>query len=322
MVRNELMNTTIYLVLPCYNEQEVLRSSAFKLLALMQDLIQKHRISENSKIYFINDGSSDKTWDIIEDLHKSNTMFCGISLAHNRGHQNALLAGLLELKNKADAIITLDVDLQDDISVIPEMIQKFYKGNDIVYGVRSNRDVDAKYISWTAEFFYKFMKFLGVDLVYNHADYRLMSRKAINALSDYHEVNLFLRGLVPLIGMKSDKVFYKRKKRFAGVTKYPFAKRISFAFEGITSFSIRPVRFITFLGLFSFFVSASALIFSLISYFFFRNAVVTGWTSIFFSLWAIGGLILLSIGLIGEYIGKIYLETKRRPRYFVDKILD
>jgi glycosyltransferase involved in cell wall biosynthesis len=316
------MKNTIYLVLPCYNEQEVLQSSAAKLLALMNKLIQKHSISEGSKIYFINDGSYDNTWNIIEALHEKNPIFCGISLAHNVGHQNALLAGLLELRNKADAIITLDVDLQDDIAVIPEMLRKFYEGNDIVYGVRNNRDVDAKYISWTANFFYKFMNYLGVNLVYNHADYRLMSRRAINALSSYHEVNLFLRGLVPLIGMKSDKVYYKRKKRFAGITKYPFAKRISFALEGITSFSIRPVRFITFLGLFSFFISASALLFSLISYFYFRNKVVTGWTSIFFSLWAIGGLILLSIGLIGEYIGKIYLETKRRPRYLVDEFLD
>jgi len=316
------MKKTIYLVLPCYNEEDVLESSANQLFKLMKELIQSDKIDKDSRIYFINDGSHDETWDIIERLHQKNPIFCGMRLAHNVGHQNALLAGLMELNEKADAIITLDVDLQDDITVIPKMIQKFYEGNDVVYGVRSNRDVDARYISWTAELFYKFMRFLGVDLVFNHADFRLMSHKSIRALSEYHEVNLFLRGLIPLIGMKSDKVFYKRKKRFAGVTKYPFAKRISFALEGVTSFSIRPVRFITFLGLFSFFVSASALLTSLIFFFFFHNDVVTGWTSIFFSLWAIGGLILLSIGLVGEYIGKIYLETKRRPRYFVDEILE
>ena len=316
------MKKIIYLILPCYNEQAVLEPSANKLLDLIDGLIRECVIDERSKIYFINDGSDDNTWDIIEKIHRKNSIFCGIRLAHNVGHQNAILAGLIELNKKADAMITLDVDLQDDINAIPEMIYKFYEGNDIIYGVRNNRDVDAKYISWTAECFYKFMAILGVNIVFNHADFRLMSHKAILALSEYHEVNLFLRGLVPLIGLKSDKVFYKRKKRFAGATKYPFTKRISFALEGITSFSIRPVRFITFLGLFSFFVSATALIFSLISFFFFHDNVVAGWTSLFFSLWTIGGLILLSIGIVGEYIGKIYLETKRRPRYFVDKILE
>lgn len=310
---------TLYLVVPCYNEEEVLPETSKQLHSKMLSLIEKGRISSKSRIVFVDDGSSDRTWEIISELHSDDTIFQGIRLSRNNGHQNALLAGLMTVKSLCDMTITLDADLQDDIEAIDEMIEKYYGGCDIVYGVRNSRDTDTAFKRKTAEGYYKIMRFFGADIVYNHADYRLMSRKALDELEGFGEVNLFLRGIVPMIGCKSDKVYYARKKRFAGKTKYPLKKMLAFAWEGITSLSIKPIRMIMTLGSFIFLVSIAMLIYSLI-----RHATghtVVGWTSIAVSIWAIGGLQLLAIGIIGEYIGKIYLETKHRPRFIVEDYL-
>lgn len=310
---------TLYLVVPCYNEEEVLPETSKQLRSKMLSMIEKGRISSKSRIVFVDDGSSDRTWEIISELHRDDTIFQGIRLSRNNGHQNALLAGLMTVKSLCDMTITLDADLQDDIEAIDEMIEKYYGGCDIVYGVRNSRDTDTAFKRKTAEGYYKIMRFLGADIVYNHADYRLMSRKALDELEGFGEVNLFLRGIVPMIGCKSDKVYYARKKRFAGKTKYPLKKMLAFAWEGITSLSIKPIRMIMTLGSFIFLVSIAMLIYSII-----RHATghtVVGWTSIVVSIWAIGGLQLLAIGIIGEYIGKIYLETKHRPRFIVEDYL-
>lgn len=310
---------TLYLVVPCYNEEEVLPETSKQLRSKMLSLIDSGRISGKSHIVFVDDGSSDRTWEIISELHRDDTIFQGIRLSRNNGHQNALLAGLMTVKSLCDMTITLDADLQDDVEAIDEMIEKYYGGCDIVYGVRNSRDTDTAFKRKTAEGYYKIMRFLGADIVYNHADYRLMSRKALDELESFKEVNLFLRGIVPMIGCKSDKVYYARKKRFAGKTKYPLKKMLAFAWEGITSLSIKPIRMIMTLGSFIFLVSIAMLIYSII-----RHATghtVVGWTSIVVSIWAIGGLQLLAIGIIGEYIGKIYLETKHRPRFIVEDYL-
>lgn len=310
---------TLYLVVPCYNEEEVLPETSKQLRSKMLSMIEKGRISGKSRIVFVDDGSSDRTWEIISELHRDDTIFQGIRLSRNNGHQNALLAGLMTVKSLCDMTITLDADLQDDIEAIDKMIEKYYGGCDVVYGVRDSRDTDTAFKRKTAEGYYKIMRFLGADIVYNHADFRLMSRKALDELEGFGEVNLFLRGIVPMIGCKSDKVYYARKKRFAGKTKYPLKKMLAFAWEGITSLSIKPIRMIMTLGSFIFLVSIAMLIYSLI-----RHATghtVVGWTSIAVSIWAIGGLQLLAIGIIGEYIGKIYLETKHRPRFIVEDYL-
>lgn len=310
---------TLYLVVPCYNEEEVLPETSKQLRSKMLSLIDSGRISGKSHIVFVDDGSSDRTWEIISELHRDDTIFQGIRLSRNNGHQNALLAGLMTVKSLCDMTITLDADLQDDIEAIDKMIEKYYGGCDVVYGVRDSRDTDTAFKRKTAEGYYKIMRFLGADIVYNHADFRLMSRKALDELEGFGEVNLFLRGIVPMIGCKSDKVYYARKKRFAGKTKYPLKKMLAFAWEGITSLSIKPIRMIMTLGSFIFLVSIAMLIYSLI-----RHATghtVVGWTSIAVSIWAIGGLQLLAIGIIGEYIGKIYLETKHRPRFIVEDYL-
>lgn len=310
---------TLYLVVPCYNEEEVLPETSKQLRSKMLSLIDSGRISSKSRIVFVDDGSSDRTWEIISELHRDDTIFQGIRLSRNNGHQNALLAGLMTVKSLCDMTITLDADLQDDIEAIDKMIEKYYGGCDVVYGVRDSRDTDTAFKRKTAEGYYKIMRFLGADIVYNHADFRLMSRKALDELEGFGEVNLFLRGIVPMIGCKSDKVYYARKKRFAGKTKYPLKKMLAFAWEGITSLSIKPIRMIMTLGSFIFLVSIAMLIYSLI-----RHATghtVVGWTSIAVSIWAIGGLQLLAIGIIGEYIGKIYLETKHRPRFIVEDYL-
>lgn len=309
----------LYLVIPCYNEEEVLPETSKQLRSKMLSLIENGRISSKSRIVFVDDGSSDRTWEIISSLHKEDTIFQGIKLSRNNGHQNALLAGLMTVKNLCDMTITLDADLQDDIEAIDEMVEKYYGGCDIVYGVRNSRDTDTALKRKTAEGFYKIMRFLGADIVHNHADYRLMSRKALDGLENFKETNLFLRGIVPMIGYKSDNVYYARKKRFAGKTKYPLKKMFSFAWEGLTSLSVKPIRMIMTLGSFIFLVSIAMLI-----YFLIRHATghtVVGWTSIAVSIWAIGGLQLLAIGVIGEYIGKIYLETKHRPRFIVENYL-
>lgn len=311
---------TLYLVIPCYNEEEVLPETAKRLKEKFDDFIAKEKISASSRIVFVDDGSKDKTWNIIEELHAENKIFRGIKLSRNRGHQNALLAGLMTVKDECDAAISLDADLQDDINAIDKMLDEYEKGYEVVYGVRSSRKKDSFFKRTTAQGFYKIMKVMGVETVYNHADYRLMSNRALDALSEFSEVNLFLRGIVPMVGFKSTSVTYERGERFAGKSKYPLKKMLSFAFEGITSMSVRPIRLICTLGLFLFFISIGILIYSLIRHF--TGYTVSGWTFLNMSIWALGGLQLLAIGIIGEYIGKIYLETKQRPKYIVDKYLD
>jgi len=313
------MSDILYIVVPCYNEEEVLQETASRLRYKLASLIESGAVSEKSRILFVNDGSKDRTFEIIESLHKTCKLFAGLSLSRNRGHQNALLAGLLTAKNYADAVISMDADLQDDIDAVDEMIKKYKEGCDIVYGVRSKRKTDSFLKRFTAEGFYRLMNFLGANTIYNHADYRLMSKRALEALENYKEVNLFLRGIVPLIGFKTDIVYYERHERFAGESKYPLKKMLAFAFEGITSFSVKPIRFITMLGFFITLVSVGMFVYTLVRYF--QGNTEVGWASLIISLWAIGGLTLLSIGIIGEYIGKIYLEVKGRPRFIIDKLL-
>ncbi len=305
------------MVIPCYNEEEVLLETAARLSEKYNDLVFENKISHDSRIVFVDDGSKDQTWPIISRLAKENEYFEGLKLSRNRGHQNALLAGLLTVKDKFDAVISMDADLQDDINAIDKMIDSYNDGNDIVYGVRSNRKKDSFFKRWTAQFFYKIMKWMGAETVYNHADFRLMSRRALDALAEFEEVNLFLRGMVPLIGFNSDTVYYERSKRFAGKSKYPLRKMISFAFEGITSLSIRPIDLIIRLGILLCAVGVGILIYALIRHF--LGHTTAGWTSLMASIWTLGGIQLSAIGVIGKYIGKIYLETKHRPRFIVEK---
>lgn len=310
---------SIWLVIPCYNEEAVLSETSSKLKDIMERMIANKKISEESKIVFVNDGSKDKTWDIIKKLHSENKIFSGINLSRNRGHQNALLAGLLTSKDYADAVISLDADLQDDVNVIEQFIDQFYNGHDVVYGVRSSRKTDTFFKKFTAEGFYKVMKFLGVNIVFNHADYRLMSKRALEGLEEFEEVNLFLRGIVPLIGYPSTIVEYERHERFAGESKYPLKKMLSFAFDGITSFSVKPIKMILNIGVILFAISIIMMIWSLVSKI--QGNTIAGWTSLMYSIWMIGGIQLISIGFVGEYIGKIYEETKKRPRYIIESFL-
>ena len=309
----------LYLVVPCYNEEEVLMTTAKVLKEKMNNLIQKNMISEESRILFIDDGSKDKTWSIIKALCSDNQFYEGIKLSRNEGHQNAVLAGLMTAKEYCDMAISLDADLQDDIDVIDQFVEEYYNGNDIVYGVRSKREADTFFKRFSAESFYKLLKVFGVEIVYNHADYRLMSKRALDGLSQFKEVNLFLRGIVPLIGYPSTIVNYERHERFAGESKYPLKKMLALAFDGITSFSIKPIRMISIVGVISFLVSIGILIYSLIANY--LGNTITGWTSLACSIWALGGIQLLAIGIIGEYIGKIYNETKERPKYFVETFI-
>ena len=313
------MIPVIYMVIPCYNEEEVLPETSRRLNEKYDALIASGAISPQSRVVFVNDGSKDRTWEIIRSLHQSNPRFSGVDLTRNRGHQNALLAGLMTVKDLCDAAISMDADLQDDINAIDEMVAKFKEGNDIVYGVRSSRETDTFFKRTTAQGFYKMMNHMGVKTVYNHADFRLMSRRALEGLAEYEEVNLFLRGIVPLIGYKSDVVYYQRAERFAGESKYPLKKMIAFAGEGITSFSTKPMKMITALGIVVFLISIVMLIWSIVG--FFLGTTEPGWASLMVSIWAIGGLLLLSVGIVGEYIGKIYLETKHRPRFRVREFL-
>lgn len=305
----------LYVIVPCYNEEAVLNETTKQLKEKMEKLIKEKKISSSSKVMYVNDGSKDKTWDLIKKYHKKEKLFTGISLSRNRGHQNALLAGLMTAKKYADVVISMDADLQDDINAIDEMLEKYYAGYDIVYGVRSTRKKDSLFKKFTAISFYKLIKFLGADIVYNHADYRLTSKRVLDAFSDFHEVNLFLRGMFPLVGYKSDIVYYERKKRFAGESKYPLKKMLNFAWDGITSFSVKPLRFICVIGFVIIFISICIMIYSLIRKL--TGNTVDGWTFLSISIWFIGGLQMTSIGVIGEYIGKIYSETKRRPRYII-----
>lgn len=310
----------LYIVVPCYNEEEVIHETAKRLGVKLKELIEKRWISASSRVLFVNDGSRDKTWEKIQALHEKDRLFSGVNLSRNRGHQNALLAGLMTAKDLCDVCISMDADLQDDIGAVDAMLEKHREGADVVYGVRSERKTDTAFKRLTAEGFYKFMKAMGVDIVFNHADYRLLSKRALEGLSQFKEVNLFLRGLVPLVGYQSETVTYSRGERFAGESKYPLKKMLAFAFDGITSFSVKPIRLITVLGAVIFAVSLLMIV-----YFLIRNALgytVEGWTTLAISIWAIGGIQILSLGVIGEYIGKIYNEAKQRPRYIIEAVVD
>lgn len=312
-----MKDTKLFVVLPCYNEEEVLGETSKRLLELYGKMISEGTVSPESKIVFVDDGSRDRTWEIISGLCEQNNIYRGVKLAHNAGHQNALLGGLMTVKDECDCAVSIDADLQDDINVIPEMVKKFDNGCDVVYGVRSERKTDSFFKRTTAQGFYKFMAMMGVDVVYNHADYRLMSRRALNDLESFKEVNLFLRGLVPLIGYKSDSVYYERAERFAGESKYPLKKMLSFAFDGITSFSVKPIKVLWSMGLIVCVAAVIAAIYTLVSKFF--GYTSDGWASLMCSISFLGGVQLVSIGIIGEYIGKIYKESKARPRYIIEE---
>ena len=314
------MTPVLYMIIPCYNEEEVLPITSGMFLQKMEELEEKGLVSPDSKILFINDGSKDKTWLLISQFNRENSWVEGVKLAHNRGHQNALLCGLMTAKERCDAAISMDADLQDDIDALDQFVTKFREGCDVVYGVRNKRDTDTWFKRTTAEGFYKVMHLLGVDVVFNHADYRLMSQRALEALSEYREENLFLRGIVPLIGYRSDYVYYDRHERFAGESKYPLKKMISFALDGITSFSVKPLKLISNLGILISVLSIFGLLYALISYF--AGVAVSGWTAIVCSIWLLGGLQMLCLGVVGGYIGKIYSEVKARPRYRVEEYLE
>ncbi|MBQ7867726.1 MAG: glycosyltransferase family 2 protein [Clostridia bacterium] len=314
------MASKLMVVIPCYNEEEVLPETSKRLVKKMADLEKKGLITPDSRVLLVNDGSRDRTWEMICELHKENPLFEGVKLSRNRGHQNALLAGLMTAKGRCDVSISMDADLQDDMDAMDRFLEKYEEGCDIVYGVRNKRDTDTFFKRETALMFYRLMKALGVDITFNHADYRLMSNRALEALSQIEEVNLFLRGLAPLVGFQSDVVYYDRSERFAGESKYPFKKMLAFAIDGITSFSVKPLRLITTVGLVIFVVSLLMLLYALISWI--TGNAVLGWTSTLASIWMIGGIQLLCMGVIGEYIGKIYNETKRRPRFIIERYLN
>lgn len=315
-----MMGEILYIVIPCYNEEAVLPETAKRLKEKMLKLINIGKISDKSHIVFVNDGSKDRTWEIIEELHIADDLYSGIKLSRNRGHQNALLAGLMTVKEYADMVISMDADLQDDIDVVDKFIDEYYKGNDVVYGVRNSRTTDTFFKRTTAEGFYKIMKIFGVDIVFNHADYRLMSKRALKEMEKYKEVNLFLRGIVPLIGFNSSIVEYERHERFAGESKYPLRKMLAFAFDGITSFSTKLIRMVLWIGAIIFLLSIVVFVYGIIRKL--TGNTVTGWTFIVCSIWMLGGVQLLCLGIIGEYIGKIYVETKARPRYAIDKFIN
>lgn len=308
----------LYVVLPCYNEEEVLPETSKRLLELFDSMRKENLIDSLSRIVFVDDGSKDRTWELISSLSSEHDEIYGIKLAKNAGHQNALLAGLMTVRNSCECVISIDADLQDDIGAIPEMVKKYQEGCDVVYGVRSKRETDTFLKRTTAELFYKLMLGLGVNMVYNHADYRLMSERALNALSEFTEVNLFLRGMVPLVGYKSDTVYYERVKRFAGESKYPLKKMLSFALNAITSFSITPIRLISALGASACIIAIIMAVYTLVQKF--TGHTDSGWASIMMSIWFIGGVQLISLGLIGEYIGKMYKEVKHRPRYIIEEV--
>lgn len=309
----------IYFVLPCYNEEECLRETCKYLCDKCSELISKKIISEKSKILFVDDGSKDNTWDLIVKLGKEHNNVSGLKLAHNVGHQNALYAGLIYASDYSDATISMDADLQDNLSVVNGFMKEYDKGYEIIYGVRSSRKSDTGFKRFTAQTFYKLMKALGVDLVYNAADCRLMSKRAVKQLGEYSEINLFLRGIVPLIGLKSTTVSYQRDKRSAGESKYPLKKMLNFAWDGVTSFSVKPIRMILSLGVIVFVLSVIVMLYALVMWAI--GQTVSGWTFTICSIWLAAGIQMISIGLIGEYVGKVYAETKRRPRFFIEKTL-
>lgn len=312
---------TLYIVVPCYKEEAVLPETSKRLRAKVESLQGQGKISAKSRIMFVNDGSKDRTWELIEQLHtEAPQFFSGVNLTRNRGHQNALLAGLMTAVQHADMVISMDADLQDDVDAVDAMVDAYHNGFDVVYGVRSSRQTDTFFKRFTAESFYRLMKALGVDIVFNHADYRLMSKRALEGLAQFGEVNLFLRGIVPQIGYPWTTVEYERHERFAGESKYPLKKMLSFAFDGITSFSVKPMRLILSLGVLVFSISLLMLLWALISKL--SGSAEAGWTSMIGSIWLIGGIQLLSMGVIGEYIGKIYSESKHRPRFLIERVLN
>lgn len=310
----------LYIIVPCYNEEEVLPETASRLNALMDELTREGQTDAESRILFVDDGSKDRTWQIIEELTGKEARVEGLKLAHNAGHQNALWAGMMSVRGKADAVVTIDADLQDDVQAIRGFLEKYSEGCEVVYGVRSKRETDTAFKRMTAQGFYRFMQKMGVDMVYNHADYRLLGRRALEALSGFTEQNMFLRGMVPLVGFKTAEVTYERGERFAGESKYPLKKMVAFAIEGITSFSIRPVRWVALIGILFALLGCVMAMYALISLL--CGHVVAGWTSIMVSIWIIGGVQLIALGLIGEYVGKVYSEVKRRPKYIVENYIE
>ena len=309
----------LYIVVPCFNEEEVLPETARRLGDKLRALMNAGKISPQSRVLFVNDGSGDQTWAVITRLHRDNPLLCGLDLSRNRGHQNALLAGLMAARGRADMAISMDADLQDDVDAAGAMVDKYLAGADIVYGVRYSRKTDTFFKRTTAEAFYRLMDRLGAETVFNHADYRLMSRRALDGLAQFQEVNLFLRGIVPMIGYPTDTVEYERGERFAGQSKYPLKKMLSFALEGVTSLSVRPLRMITGLGFLVFLISLIMIVYNVVRWA--TGNTVAGWASLACSVWFIGGLILLSLGVIGEYLGKLYLESKDRPRFLIQEEL-
>lgn len=314
------MKPKLYIVIPCYNEEAVLPITAPQFLQKLNSLIEEGKISEQSRIMFVNDGSRDKTWDIISDLAKESPYYIGVSLSRNQGHQKALLAGLMQAKDECDITISIDCDGQDDIDAMDKMVDEYLDGAHVVYGVRSDRKKDSFMKRNSAQGFYKFMKFMGAEVVYNHADYRLMSSKALNALAEFEEYNIFLRGMVPMVGFKSTSVFYERHKRMAGKSHYPLRRMLSLALDGITSLSTKPIRLITTLGFIFAAISLIGIIWSVVELLI--GNTVAGWTSTVSIICFLGGIQLVSIGVIGEYVGKIYMETKKRPRYIIEKRTD
>lgn len=310
---------TLYIIVPCYNEQEVIRDTHSRLSALLAQMQGAGNISARSRIMYVDDGSRDATWQLIEEIVASGADACGLKLAANSGHQNALMAGLAKSVTLCDMAITIDADLQDDIRAIPEMVTEYYEGNDIVLGVRKGRDSDTFFKRFTAQTYYKFLAACGVDIVYNHADFRLMSRRAIEALLQYRERNLFLRGIVTKLGYKRTNVYYDRLARQAGETKYPLRKMLAFAMDGITSFSIKPVRVIFTVGVIFMLIALAIMIYSVVRYA--EGETIQGWASLMISIWMCSGMLLMALGIIGEYIGKIYFEVKDRPLYNIDKFI-
>ena len=308
------------IVVPCYNEEEMLPLTTKELTGVLSDLITKQKIAQDSYILYVDDGSKDSTWELIKKFHEEEKKVFGLKLAGNVGHQNALTAGMLNAMEHADIMISIDADLQDDTAVMEEMVDKFHEGKDIVYGVRNDRKKDSFFKRTTAQMFYKVMAAFGVKTVYNHADYRLMSKRALQEFSKYQEINLYLRGVMPLIGYETDCVYYERKERVAGESKYPLKKMLALAWNGITSFSVKPIDFITALGGFLIFLCVIAAVYALVSYC--NGHTVPGWTSLILSIWFLGGMQLVAIGMIGQYIGKIYIEVKHRPRYNVETYLN
>lgn len=311
---------TLYVVVPCYKEEAVLPETSKRLKEKMSTLMAQGKISEKSRVMFVNDGSRDRTWEIICELHAQDKLFSGVNLSRNRGHQNALLAGLMTAVQHADMLISMDADLQDDINAMDEMIDRYHEGYDVVYGVRSSRKTDTFFKRFTAESYYKLLHLMGVDVVFNHADYRLMSKRAVEGLAQFKEVNVFLRGIVPQVGYPWTTVEYERAARFAGESKYPLKKMLAFAFDGITSFSVKPMRLILFLGAVIFALSLLMLAWTVIDWI--LGKTVSGWASLMCSIWMIGGIQLLALGVIGEYIGKLYSESKSRPRFIIERVLN